>query len=63
MDNSRLIDHASGWYDQKGDFKSIHNYLSLKYKKDKYNRAVVLSDLADTPAILENTHIPHGIWV
>ncbi|CUH91999.1 glycoside hydrolase family 2 protein [Herbinix luporum] len=46
VDNSRLIDHASGWYDQKGgDFKSIHNYFHpLKYKKDKYNRAVVLSE-------------------
>jgi len=28
LDQSRLIDHASGWFDQKaGDFISIHNYF------------------------------------
>lgn len=28
LDNTRLVDHASGWYDQKcGDFNSIHNYF------------------------------------
>lgn len=28
LDATRLIDHASGWYDQKcGDFNSIHNYF------------------------------------
>ena len=28
LDSTRLVDHASGWYDQKGgDFKSIHNYF------------------------------------
>ncbi len=44
MDPSRLIDHASGWYDQGGgDFDSIHNYfhpLSLTLKK----QAAVLSE-------------------
>ncbi len=44
LDPSRLIDHASGWFDQKGgDFDSIHNYfhpLSLKLKK----QATVLSE-------------------
>lgn len=46
IDSTRLIDQASGWYDQKGgDIKSIHNYFHpLKYQKDKYNRAVVLSE-------------------
>lgn len=28
LDPTRLIDHASGWYDQKGgDVKSVHNYF------------------------------------
>lgn len=28
MDSTRLIDHASGWFNQKcGDFDSIHNYF------------------------------------
>jgi len=46
IDKTRLVDHASGWYDQKGgDIKSIHNYFHpLKYEKDKHKRAVVLSE-------------------
>jgi hypothetical protein len=44
VDKTRLIDHASGWFDQKaGDFKSIHNYFHpLKIKTEK--RPVVLSE-------------------
>ena len=44
VDKTRLIDHASGWFDQKaGDFKSIHNYFhKLKVKSGK--RPVVLSE-------------------
>ncbi len=44
MDKTRLIDHASGWFDQKcGDFKSIHNYFhKLKIKSGK--RPIVLSE-------------------
>lgn len=46
LDDSRLIDQASGWYDQKGgDFKSIHNYFHpFKYTPDKRGRSVVLSE-------------------
>lgn len=44
VDKTRLIDHASGWFDQKvGDFKSIHNYFyKLKVKCGK--RPVALSE-------------------
>lgn len=44
IDKTRLVDHASGWYDQKcGDFKSIHNYFhKLKIKTEK--RPIVLSE-------------------
>ncbi len=44
MDETRLIDHASGWFDQKvGDFKSIHNYFHpLKVVLEK--RPVILSE-------------------
>ena len=43
-DNLRLIDHASGWFDQKqGDFNSIHNYFHpLKVTPKK--RPVVFSE-------------------
>ncbi len=46
QDDTRLIDHASGWHDQgAGDFKSLHIYFrKYKYKKDKLNRAVILSE-------------------
>lgn len=44
VDKTRLIDHASGWFDQKvGDFKSKHNYFHpLKIKSGQ--RPVVLSE-------------------
>lgn len=44
-DPTRPIDHASGWFDQKGgDFKSIHNYFrALKVKLDR-KRAFVISE-------------------
>lgn len=45
LDTTRLVDHASGWYDQKcGDFKSIHNYFHpLKVKAEQ--RPVVFSEI------------------
>lgn len=44
LDGTRLIDHASGWYDQKGaDFKSVHNYFHpLKVIREE--RPFVLSE-------------------
>ncbi len=45
LDATRLIDHASGWYDQGiGDFESVHNYfhpLKVRYRK----RAVIFSEI------------------
>lgn len=45
-DPTRLVDHASGWFDQKGgDCKSIHMYkLNLPVTKPEACRAVVLSE-------------------
>ena len=45
LDPTRPVDHASGWFDQKGgDFRSVHNYFRpLKVKLDK-NRAFVISE-------------------
>ena len=44
-DPTRLIDQASGWFDQGGgDMKSVHNYFfKLKVKKEQ-ERAAVLSE-------------------
>ncbi len=44
-DPSRPVDHASGWFDQRGgDFRSIHNYFRpLKVKHDK-KRAFAITE-------------------
>ena len=46
MDNTRSIDHASGWHDQKGgDVKSLHVYFKpYRFAPDANGRAVVLSE-------------------
>lgn len=46
-DKTRLVDHASGWYDQNaGDFKSIHTYVKkLRVPKNINNRAFVISEM------------------
>jgi len=46
IDKSRLVDHASGWYDQRcGDFRSIHTYkLKLKTPPKKDKRAYLISE-------------------
>lgn len=46
LDSTRLIDSSSGWYDQNhGELKSDHCYFKkYKYKRDKKNRAVILSE-------------------
>ncbi len=45
QDSTRLVDHASGWFDQKaGDFRSVHNYFrKLKVEKQSW-RAFCISE-------------------
>jgi hypothetical protein len=44
-DPSRLIDQASGWFDQRGgDFSSIHNYFFKLVVLPEHRRAGVLSE-------------------
>ena len=45
-DNSRYIDHASGFHDQYGgDFNSLHIYFgNINFDEDKYGRVIVLSE-------------------
>jgi beta-galactosidase/beta-glucuronidase len=45
-DPTRLVDHASGWFDQGGgDCRSLHVYkLKLPKVKSKHKRAVILSE-------------------
>ena len=46
LDNTRYIDHASGFHDQYGgDFLSLHIYFgNFDFGKDKYDRVHVLSE-------------------
>ncbi len=46
MDDTRTIDHASGWHDQKGgDVRSLHVYYKpYRFRRDSIGRAVVLSE-------------------
>ena len=46
IDQTRTIDHASGWHDQKiGKIQSLHVYFyRYRYRPDKLGRAVVLSE-------------------
>ena len=46
LDQTRTIDHASGWHDQKiGSIQSLHVYFyPYRYKPDRLGRAVVLSE-------------------
>ena len=45
IDDTRLVDHASGWHDQGGgDFRSYHIYYRpIRMKHDK-NRVLILSE-------------------
>ncbi len=55
IDPSRLIDHASGWYDQgAGDFRSIHRYiLPVQIPRQDLDRAFVLSEFGGYSRIVE----------
>lgn len=46
LDDTRTIDHASGWHDQNwGQTKSIHCYfIQYRHRPDKTGRAVLLSE-------------------
>lgn len=45
LDPNRLIDQASGWFDQGGgDFSSLHNYFFKLFIRSERERASVLSE-------------------
>jgi hypothetical protein len=46
LDPTRLIDHASGWHDQKiGKIKSLHVYFRpYRFRPDSLGRAVALTE-------------------
>lgn len=58
-DPTRLVDHASGWFDQgSGHFVSIHNYSdTFKMPKDIQDRGVLLSETGGYTLPL-----PNHVW-
>ena len=46
IDETRTIDHASGWHDQGiGDFRSLHVYFDeYRHTPDKLGRCIILSE-------------------
>ena len=59
LDSTRLVDHASGWFDQgKGDFVSIHMYFrKLSAPKEDESRAFVMSEFGGYSLLL-----PGHVW-
>ncbi len=55
IDDTRTIDHASGWHDQGiGEIKSIHLYFDdYRYAPDKLGRCVVLSEFGGYTCAIE----------
>jgi hypothetical protein len=52
-DPTRLIDHASGWFDQGGgDFQSKHIYFKKLYRPRKDGRAFVISEFGGYSLLL-----------
>ena len=59
FDNTRLIDHASGWVDQGiADFRSLHIYWR-KVNLPKDHRCIILSEFGGYSMPIEKHYIPN----
>ncbi|MDE5548720.1 MAG: glycoside hydrolase family 2, partial [Clostridia bacterium] len=54
LDDTRLIDHASGWSDQGGEFRSIHKYFVPFKMPKKEKRPVILTEFGGYSLSIEN---------
>lgn len=62
MDTTRLVDHASGWFDQGcGDFESIHNYFHPMRTAIK-KRPVILSEYGGYACYINQHSFSHQIY-
>jgi hypothetical protein len=59
LDPTRLVDHASGWHDQKiGKLKSLHVYFRpYRFRPDKLGRAVALTEFGGYKLA-----VPEHVW-
>ena len=54
LDPTRLIDSASGWFDQgAGDFKSIHKYVGPAMPRLEHRRAAALTEFGGLGYVVE----------
>ena len=62
-DPTRLIDQASGWFDQGGgDFNSIHNYFFKLKIKPEPKRAGVLSEIGGYSCEVPGHYTSDAVW-
>ncbi len=64
LDDTRLIDSASGWHDQGcGDFDSVHHYfLPYVYHRDKHDRISLLSEFGGYAYVPEGHSEPRKLY-
>nr|WP_317284029.1 sugar-binding domain-containing protein [uncultured Sellimonas sp.] len=63
LDKTRLLDAASGWFDQgNGDLKSIHNYFFKQKVKPEKSRAAVLSEFGGFSMKIKNHSSTVGMY-
>ena len=54
LDDTRIIDHASGWCDQGGEIRSIHKYFVPFRMPKREKRPVILSEFGGYSMKVEN---------
>ena len=58
LDPTRLVDHASGWFDQGGgDFQSRHIYFKKRFRPKPDKRAFIISEFGGYSLI-----VPDHLW-
>ena len=63
LDGTRLIDEASGWFDQKGgDMKSVHNYFRKLTVSLEKERAFVISEFGGYACYLKGHSYSQQIY-
>ncbi len=62
-DATRPVDHASGWFDQKGgDFKSVHNYFRRLTVRLDGRRAFVISEYGGYACYIEGNSAAKHVY-
>ena len=63
LDPTRLVDEASGWFDQGGgDFYSIHNYFRRLRVRPRKNRVVALTECGGYSLLIEGHSMADKVY-